>query len=48
MAGFLFVFVVHRAGVRRATYLCPLPKLYKENNWNINVSFIIHVKFDHA
>ena len=34
-----FVFVVHRADVRKATYL------YKEHgqNWNITISFIVYV-----
>ena len=44
----LFVFVVHGAGVWRATYLCLDCTKNVDKNWNINVSFIIHVNFDHA
>ena len=35
---------------RQESYL-PVPRLYTKNvdkNWNINISFIIHVNFDHA
>ena len=36
-------------GRHQESYL-PGPRLYKnvDKNWNINVSFIIHVNFDHA
>ena len=48
MASLLFVSVVRRAGVRRATYLCLDCAKNIDKNWNITVSFIIHVNFDHA
>ena len=48
MAGLLFVFVDHGAGIRRATYLCLDCAKNVDKNWNITVSFIIHVNFDHA
>ena len=44
----LFVFVVHGAGIWRATSLCLDCTKNVDKNWNINVSFIIHVNFDHA
>ena len=47
-AGLLFVFVDHRAGIRRATYLCLDYAKNVDKNWNITVSLIIHVNFDHA
>ena len=48
VVGLLFVFVVNRARVRRATYLCLDSTKNVDNSWDINVSFIIHVNFDHA
>ena len=48
VAGLLFIFVVNRAGVRRATYLCLDSTKNVDKNWDINVSFIIHVNFDHT
>ena len=48
MAGLLFVFVDHGAGIRRATYLCLDRAKNVDKNWNVTVSFIIHVNFDHA
>ena len=48
VAGLLFVFVDHGAGIRRATYLCLDCAKNVDKNWNITVSFIIHVNFDHA
>ena len=48
VAGLLFVFVAHGLGVRRVTYLCLDSTKNMEKNWNINVTFIIHVNFDHA
>ena len=48
MAGLLFVFVDHGAGIRRATYLCLDCAKNVDKSWNITVSFIIHVNFDHA
>ena len=48
MTSLLFVFVVHGAGVWRATYLCLDCTKNVDKNWNINVLFIIHVNFDHA
>ena len=48
MAGLLFVFVDHGAGIRRATYLCHDCAKNVDKNWNITVSFIIHMNFDHA
>ena len=45
---FLFVFVVHGADSRRATYLCLDCAMNMDKNRNITVSFIIHVNFDHA
>jgi hypothetical protein len=48
VAGFLFVFVVYGAGVRRATYQYLDCTKNMDNNWNINVSLIIHANFDHA
>ena len=48
VAGLLFVFVDHGAGIRRATYLCLDRAKNVDKNWNITVSFIIHVNFDHA
>ena len=46
--GLLFVFVDHGAGIRRATYLCLDCAKNVDKNWNITVSFIIHVNFDHV
>ena len=50
VASLLFVLVVHRAGVRRATYtyLCLDCTKNVDKNWSINILFIIHVNFDHA
>ena len=48
VAGLLIVFVVHGAGIRRATYLCLDCAKNMDKNWNITVSFNIHVNFDHA
>ena len=48
VAGLLFVFVDHGAGIRRATYLCLDCAKNMDKNWNITVSFIIHVNFDHT
>ena len=48
VAGLLFIFVDHGAGIRRATYLCLDCAKNVDKNWNITVSFIIHVTFDHA
>ena len=48
MAGLLFVSVNHGAGIRRASYLCIDCAKNVDKNWNITVSFIIHVNFDHA
>ena len=48
VVGLLFVFVLHGAGIRRATYLCLDCAKNVDKNWNITVSFIIHVNFDHA
>ena len=48
VAGLLFVFVDHGAGIRRATYLCLDCAKNVDKNWNITVSFIIHVNLDHA
>ena len=36
------------AGIRRATYLCLDCAKNVDKNWNITVSSIIHVNFDHA
>ena len=45
VVGLLFVFVVHGAGVRRATciYLCLNYAKNVDKNWDITISFIIHV-----
>ena len=50
VAGLLFIFVDHGAGIRRATYLCLDCAKNVDKNWNIHVtvSFIIHVNFYHA
>ena len=48
VADLLFVFVDHGAGIRRATYLCLDCAKNVDKNWNITVSFIIHMNFDHA
>ena len=48
VAGLLFVIVVNRADVRRATYLCLDSTKNVDKNWDINVLFIIHVNFDHV
>ena len=48
VASLLFVFIVHGAGVRRATYLCLDCTKNVDKNWNISISLIIHVNFDHA
>ena len=48
VADLLIVFVVNGAGVRRATYLCLDSTMNVNKNWDINVSFIFHVNFDHA
>ena len=48
VAGLLFVFVDHGAGIRRATYLCLDCAKNVDKNWSITVSFIIHVNFGHA
>ena len=45
---FAFRFVDHGAGIRRATYLCLDCANNVDKNWNITVSFIIHMNFDHA
>ena len=47
-ASLLFVFVAHGAGVRRATYECLDCTKNMDKNLCINLSFIIHVNFDHA
>ena len=47
VASSLFVFVVHWADVRRATYLCPDCTKTMHKSWNVNVLFVIHVNFDH-
>ena len=44
----LFIFVVHWAGTRRATYLYLDCTKNVHKNWNINGSFIIQVNFDHV
>ena len=48
VAGLLFVFVDHGAGIRRATYLCLDCSENVDKNWNITISYIIHVNFDHV
>ena len=48
VAGLLFVFVINGAGIRRATYLCLDYTKNVDKNWNLNVSFSVHVNFDHA
>ena len=48
VAGLLFDFVDHGAGIRRATYLCLDCTKNVDKNWNITVSFIIYVNFDHT
>ena len=48
MAGLLFVFVDHGAGIRRATYLYLDCAKNMDKNWNITVAFIVHVNFDYA
>ena len=48
VVGLLFVSVDHGAAIRRATYLCLYCAKNVDKNWNITVSFIIHVNFDHA
>ena len=48
VASLVFIFVVHGAGVWRATYLCLDCTKNVDKNWNINVLFIIHVNFDCA
>ena len=48
MKSLLFVFVVHGAGIWRATYLYLDCTKNVDKKWNINVLFIIHVNFDHA
>ena len=48
VAGLLFVFVDHGAGIRSATYLCLDCAKNVDKNWNITASFIIHINFDHA
>ena len=46
VAGLLFVFVDHGAGIRRATYLCfDCKERGQKREYNL---FIIHVNFDHA
>ena len=45
VAGLLFV--LWSMG-KAATYLCLDSTRKVDKNWNINVSFIIHVNFDHA
>ena len=45
---FAFHFVVHGAGVRRATYQYLDCTKNMDKNSSINISFIIHVNFDHA
>ena len=47
VAGLLFVFVDHGAGIRSATYLCLDCAKNVDKNWNITL-FIIHVNFDHV
>ena len=42
------MFVVHWGDVGRATYLCLDCTKSMTTDWNINVSFVIHVNFDHA
>ena len=48
VAGLLFIFVDHGAGIRRATYLYLDCAKNVDKNWNITVAFIIHVNFVHA
>ena len=48
MAGLLFVFMDHGTGIRRATYLYLDCAKNVNKNWNMTVSFIIDVNFDHA
>ena len=43
-----FVFVIHWGDVGRAPYLYLNYTKSIHTNWNINVSFAIHVNFDHA
>ena len=45
---FTFLLVVNGAGVRRDTYLCLDSTKNVDKNWDINVSFVIHMNFDHA
>ena len=45
---FRFCGPCHGAGIRRATYLCLDCAKNVDKNWNITVSFIIHMNFDHA
>ena len=48
VAGLLFIFVDHGAGIRSATYLCLDRAKNVDKNWNITAFFIIYVNFDHA
>ena len=48
VASQLFGFVVHWGDVGKATYLCLDCTKSMHINWNISVSFVIHVNFDHA
>ena len=48
VASLLLVFLLHGADVRRATCLCLDCTKNMDKNWNINISLIIHVNFDHA
>ena len=45
---FAFVFVVNEAGIRRATYPCLDSTKNMDKDWDISVSFIIQVNFDHV
>ena len=48
VVGLLFIIVVNGAGIRRATYLCLDYTKNVDKNWKLNVSFSVHVNFDHA
>ena len=45
---FAFLWSTEYIGIRRAIYLCLDFTKNMDKNWNINVSFIIIVNFDHA
>ena len=44
----LFVFMAYWGNSRRATYLYLNCVKSKHIDWNINISFITHIDFDHA